>query len=41
MEYNKIVENIIDSVRPLQGQGKQADYIPALANVNPDQMGFA
>lgn len=40
MEYNKIVENIIDSVRPLQGQGKQADYIPALANVNPDQMGI-
>lgn len=37
MNYQAILENISKDVRPLAGQGKLADYIPALANVNPDK----
>ena len=31
---NAILENILRQVRPLIGQGKVADYIPALATVD-------
>ncbi|RUM49767.1 MAG: glutaminase [Marinomonas sp.] len=36
-----LLRTIYDDVKPLVGQGKVADYIPALANVNPHQFGIA
>ncbi|WOD08436.1 glutaminase B [Marinomonas sp. GJ51-6] len=38
---NELLASIEKKVRPLIGQGKVADYIPALANVNPNQFGIA
>ncbi len=38
---NALLEEIISEVRPLTRQGKVADYIPALADVEPDQLGIA
>lgn len=40
MKYQEILESICKEVQPLAGLGKQADYIPALAKVNPDQFGI-
>lgn len=37
MNYQAILEDIYQEVRPLIGKGKVADYIPALARVRPDQ----
>lgn len=36
-----LLNEILDEVRPLLGQGKVADYIPALGGVRPDQLGIA
>ncbi|EGR2424130.1 glutaminase B [Vibrio cholerae] len=36
-----ILASILDEVRPLTGQGKVADYIPALAKVPSDKLGIA
>lgn len=36
-----LLRKIYDDVKPLIGQGKVADYIPALASVDPDQFGIA
>lgn len=36
-----LLEQVIEKVRPLIGQGKVANYIPALANVNPNKLGIA
>lgn len=36
-----LLNKIYDDVKPLVGQGKVADYIPALANVDPNQFGIA
>ncbi|EOE0524893.1 glutaminase B [Providencia stuartii] len=38
---NQLLNDILDQVRPLIGQGAVADYIPALANVPPHQLGIA
>ena len=40
MDYQQILENIYQSILPYAKEGKQADYIPALAKVNPDQFGM-
>lgn len=40
MDYKKILEDIYLEIRPYEKMGKQADYIPALAKVNPDQFGM-
>ena len=40
MDYQQILENIYRSILPYAKDGKQADYIPALAKVNPDQFGM-
>ena len=40
MDYQKILEDIYEEVLPFAKEGKQADYIPALAKVNPDQFGM-
>ena len=38
---NRLLEDILAQVRPLIGRGKVANYIPALADVNPDNLGIA
>jgi glutaminase len=40
MDYQKILEDIYQEILPFAEKGKQADYIPALAKVNPDQFGI-
>lgn len=40
MDYNEILEIIASEIEPLRGIGHQADYIPALAKVNPDRFGI-
>ena len=40
MDYNKILEEIYKEILPFSEKGRQADYIPALAKVNPDQFGM-
>ena len=40
MDYQQILENIYREIQPYAKEGKQADYIPALAKVNPDQFGM-
>lgn len=40
MNYQQILENIHREIEPYAHIGKQADYIPALAKVNPDQFGM-
>lgn len=41
MDYQSILEEIYEEIRPLLGDGKVADYIPALAKVDPDQFGMS
>ena len=41
MDYQKILENIYQEILPFAKEGAQADYIPALAKVNPDQFGIS
>lgn len=41
MNYQAILEEIEREIQPLFGEGKVADYIPALANVEPDQFSMA
>lgn len=40
MDYQHILENIYQSILPFAKEGKQADYIPELAKVDPDQFGM-
>ena len=40
MDYQQILENIYKEILPYAKEGKQADYIPELAKVNPDQFGM-
>lgn len=40
MDYKVVLDNIVQAVKPLTGTGKNADYIPALANVDPDKFGM-
>lgn len=40
MDYQQVLENIYQSILPYAKEGKQADYIPELAKVNPDQFGM-
>ena len=41
MDYQQILEDIYQEIQPYSKDGAQADYIPALAKVNPDQFGIA
>lgn len=41
VDYQKIIENIHAEVKQYFSMGKQASYIPALAEVNPRQYGIA
>ena len=40
MDYLEILEDIYQKILPYAKEGKQADYIPELAKVNPDQFGM-
>ncbi|MCM1355930.1 MAG: glutaminase [Staphylococcus sp.] len=40
MDYRKILSEIAAEIEPLRTVGCQADYIPALAKVNPDRFGI-
>ncbi len=39
-DYKTILEDIYREILPFAKEGKQADYIPALAKVDPDQFGM-
>ncbi len=41
MDYQRLLDEICEEVKPLMGQGKVATYIPALAEVNPYSFGMA
>lgn len=41
MPETALLEEVVDRVRPLLGQGKVANYIPALANIDPGKLGIA
>lgn len=41
MDYQNILERIYQEILPFAKDGAQADYIPALAKVNPDQFGIS
>ena len=40
-DYNQILSNIYNEVKPLIGSGKVANYIPALAEINPTKFGMS
>lgn len=40
-DYKHVIDRIYKEVLPFLGRGKVADYIPALARVNPNQFGIA
>ncbi len=40
MDYRTVLDKIYKAVQPYAGLGKNADYIPSLANVNPDKFGI-
>ncbi len=41
MDYNRVITHIYDELKTLRGNGRLADYIPALAEVNPMGYGIA
>jgi len=40
-DYGAVLNRIMDDIRPYLGQGRPADYIPALAQVDPMKFGMA
>ena len=40
MDYQQIISDIYKEILPYSKEGKQADYIPELAKVDPDQFGM-
>lgn len=41
MDYQAVLNQVLEEVRPVMGQGKVANYIPALAAVDPGRFGMA
>lgn len=41
MPEPELLQQLVEQARPLLSQGKVANYIPALANVNPNKLGIA
>ena len=41
MDFDKILRNVGQAVEPHRGSGKVADYIPALACIDPNKFGMA
>ena len=40
-DYQRVLNEITQEVAPLLSKGKVADYIPALAEVDPEQFSIA
>ncbi len=40
MDYQRILEEVSEEVRPLLSKGKVADYIPQLATIDPNKFGM-
>lgn len=40
IDYSKVISRIYEEVTPYWGKGKVADYIPALAEIDPRQLGI-
>ncbi len=38
-DYNKLLEEIVQEIKPIIGEGKVAGYIPALAKIDPQKFG--
>lgn len=41
LDLQSLIDDALAAAEPLRGQGKVASYIPALANVDPNQLGVA
>jgi len=41
MDYQRVLEDIYNDIKPLLGKGKVADYIPALAEIDPIQFAMS
>ncbi|MDF3287697.1 glutaminase [Streptomyces silvisoli] len=41
MDYQQILQDAMEAARPVLGHGRVADYIPALASVDPQAFGMA
>ncbi len=41
MDYQAVLEEVYEEIKPHFGEGKVADYIPALASVDPNQFAFS
>jgi glutaminase len=41
MDFSVVLDKVYQQITPILGQGKVADYIPALANVDPNKFGMA
>ncbi len=41
MDYQAVLEEIYKEIQPHFGEGKVADYIPALSSIDPRQFGFS
>lgn len=41
MNYNQIVREIREEIKPFEGQGEVASYIPELAKIDPEQFGLS
>lgn len=41
MDYQGLLQDIAEALEPRRGEGRVADYIPALANVDPKRFGLA
>lgn len=41
MDFAVVLNKVHQQIKPILGQGKVADYIPALANVDPNKFGMA
>ena len=41
MNYQEVLQQIQQDIQPLLGQGKVADYIPALAGISPKKFGMS
>ncbi len=41
MNYQAILEEIYEEIKPHFGEGKVANYIPALSEVDPNQFAFS
>ena len=41
IDYPEILDEIYQEIKPFKGEGEVADYIPELANIDPDKYGIS